>query len=385
MDSADPEVAVVEALADAPRHEWFPMVAPVVAYTSTDGWGAGLGGQVYSRPAAWDTGYRWQLSGGLWATTGFRYQSHQVQLDWRGDRDRYVGKIGYRWWTDMQYAGQGGADVIVDWGDAESGNHLVGPYAFLGVARTIDGSVFAPYIQGYARDSRVDPRADGLLAERDPYGAEGGFYFDVTAGAEVLTVDRWPVPIHGWRAETGLAGGMSFTRAQGPGSPAEARPVGNLHAEVTRWQPLAGDRLVLGARGLVDHSLGARPFFEEDVMGGRWRDEIGSDQPLPGYGRTRTRGDGLITAMIELRSLIVQTRSHFWDVGVYGSLIAEEGYLFHGWDPGPHLPSLGGGPMFVWQHALQFRPFVAYGWRADVPDGPRRARPQFGVSFQDPL
>lgn len=385
MDSAEPEVAVVDTVPDAPKHEWFPFVAPIVGYTSTDGWGAGLGGQVYSRPATWDTGYRWQLTGGLWATTGLRYQSHLLQIDWRGDRDRYVGKVGYRRWSDMAYAGQGGADVIVDWGDEEAGNFVSGPYAFLGVARQIDGSVFAPYLQGYVRDSNVVPRAGSLLAQRDPYGADGGFYTDVTVGAEVLTVDRWPVPIRGTRAEMGLAGGVSVTRPQPDQTQGEARPAGNLHADVTRWQPVAGDRLVIGTRALFDHSLGARPFFEEDVMGGRWRDEIGSEQPLPGYGRTRTRGDGLMTAMIEVRSLIVQTPYHFFDVGVYGSFIAEEGFLYRGWDPGPHLPSLGGGPMFVWQHALQFRPFVAFGWRADAPGGPRHASPQFGVSFQDPL
>ncbi len=375
----------VAAEPDAEKErEWFPFVLPFAGYTSTDGFGVGAGGAVYSRPIAWDEGYRWRVSGQLWTTLGFAYQSHSVNVDWRGDRNRIVGTMGYRRWDNLLFAGEGGGDVLLHQDEREGDNFAVGPYAFFGLARQFPGSPIAPYLQTYLRSVHVEPHPGGLLDERVPDGVGGGIYGDVTLGAEVLDTDRWPVPNRGTTGELSVSAGISSTHAWGPVDRTRGA-VANVHGEITRWQPLIGERLVLASHALFDHSVGPRPFYELEVMGGRWRDELGNDQPLSGYGRTRTRGDGVVTAMIELRPLVFRTNHKFWDIGMYGSFYAEEGFLFDGWDPGPHLPSLGVGTTLLWQKALQMRPFIAWGWRADEPGGARHPVPQFGVSFQDPL
>jgi hypothetical protein len=65
--------------------------------------------------------------------------------------------------------------------------------------------------------------------------------------------------------------------------------------------------------------------------------------------------------------------------------MAEVGWLFDRWDPGPILPTVGGGPELLWQQAIQVRPFIAFGWRSDAPGAPRVPVPQYGISFVDPL
>lgn len=380
--------AAEEAVAPEPPagsgREWFPFLLPAVAFNTTDGLGVGLGGEVYARPAAWDYGYRWKVSGGLWGTLGLRYQSHYLKFDVREDRASYVGVVGYRRWTDFLYAGQGGHDVHLDHGAAEDGNLAVGPYAFVGFARHQPGRSWSPYVQVYARRVHIEPSAGGVLDGDLPAGAFGGLYVDTTLGVEVLDTDRWPIPTRGWRADLAGAVGLSAPRPIN-GFPLGPRPVGDLHLDVTRWVPVYGPRLVVAGRILADHALGERPFFEKEVMGGRWRDEVGSDQALAGYGRTRTRGDGLLTLMIEVRPYVGTLRRGWFDLAAYASLFVEDGFLFEGIRPGPHLPTVGAGPLLVWQSALQFRPFVAWGWRSDDADDPRRPVPQFGISFQDPL
>lgn len=376
------DVAAVEAVELDPveeRSRWFPLLLPAIGYNSTDGVGFGVGGEVYSRPPGQAYGYRWKLTGGSWTTLGFDYLSHHVRFDWR-DEQAWLGKVGYRSWNDLVYAGVGGEDAAtLRPAGVESGNRVAGPYAFVGVAFPLDRLPLAPYVQGYFRSVGVTPAEGGLLDERDPYGAHGGVYGDVTVGVELDTTDRWPLPIAGTRAEIGVSAGWCDARRD------DVEPLGGVHAEVQRWQPLAGERLVIGGRAVADHSVGRRPFFEQEVAGGRWRDELGYDQILSGYGRTRTRGDGVVAALVEVRPLLGRTDHAFWDLAAYLSLFAEQAWLFHGFDPGPPMPSVGVGPEVVWQRALQVRPFVAWGWRSEADGGGRRPVPQLGVSFLDPL
>lgn len=373
-------VAPLASEAD-PDSRWFPLVVPAVGYNSTDGLGFGLGVQAYSRPVGQSYGYHVKLTGGLWSTLGFGYQAHSLRVD-VDDRVDWAGKLGYNRWDDMRYAGNGGGDVIVDWRDAEGGNFVSGPYAFLGAAVPVAGTAWAPYLQTYARTVRIEP-GDGLLAARAPFGGHGGTYADVTAGVLLDTTDRWPLPTTGTQADASLATGGTWARGQprrfGDGTMVQ------VHAEVIHWVPVGDERLVIGVRGVADRVFGHQPFFEQDVIGGRWRDELGSDQMLSGYGRTRTRGDGVLAGMIEVRPFLWRSRHPFWDLAVHGSFFAEEAVLFDRRRPGPHLPSLGFGPELLWQGALQLRPFVAWGWRSDEPGLQRRPRPQFGISFLDPL
>ena len=376
---ADEPVEATDPCEPGPKNRISALVLPAVGYNSTDGLGLGLGGQVFSRPKSVERGYAWKASLGVWATQGLRYQSHYLSLDTQG-KTSWIGTVGYRRWNDLRYAGEGGADIVVDYKDAERHNFLAGEYGFLGVA-VPQKSGLSPYVQAYGRHVQLDPAAGGLLDVRQPYGSNGGTYTDLTVGVEWAHTDRWPLPIIGTRAEAGVSGGI--TVPTGASEPVGAVSV--VHGEVIHWQSLFGDRWVMGSRFVADRAFGLRPIFEQDVAGGRWRDDLGSDQLLSGYGRTRTRGNGVLAAMIESRSYLFGIQRKFWNFDLYASAYAEEGFLFADGRWGPHLPSLGAGPEFLWHGALQLRPYVAWGWRADSPGGPRAPRPQFGISFLDPL
>lgn len=346
------------------------IVLPLVNYNSTDGFGLGLGGELF-----WIEGgsYRWKLTGSAFASVDLSYQSHFVQVETRSGRRDVLATVAYRGWTSMRYAGAGGADVVVDHGEAEGGNRVRTPYAVVSVSQAAGPG--AAYVQGSFRWAIVRPAEDGLLAERAPIGHEGGVYGDLAAGYLVEEVDRWPLPLDGFSLEGDVRAGAMV------GAPALV----GVHGEAIGWRAVLGDRLVLGGRLLAAKTVGGRPFFEQEYTGGRWRDEIGYVQALTGYGRTRTRGDGLVAGMVEARGRIVRARKGFFDLTFHWSVYAEEGWLFDRLDPGPHLPTVGAGLPLVWQQATVLRPFVAWGWRSEQPGGPRHPSPQFGLALQEPL
>ncbi|MBW2254272.1 MAG: hypothetical protein JRI25_06700 [Deltaproteobacteria bacterium] len=296
----------------------------------------------------------------------------------RTGRQDLLAMVGFRSWQDMVYAGNGGADVVVDWGDAEVGNWSISPFFLFGASQHAWLGAF--YAQGFYRYSDVEPEEGNLLDERAPTGAFGGHYTDLTVGYFLEQVDQWPLPNSGWRGDLSLSGGGAVVKDK-----VGFLPNLGVNGAFVGWWPALGPRLVIGGRLLAAKRAGDRPFFEGEFAGGRRRDEVGFEKALTGYGRTRTRGDGAVAALVEVRPFLGRTHHRFWDLSAYLSLFAEEAWLFDGFDPGPHLPTLGVGGVVVWQGATMLRPFVAWGWRADEPGGPRHAAPQFGLAMQDPL
>lgn len=355
---------------------WSGVVVPLIGANSQDGFGLGLGGEIFMRPREMEEGYVLKLTGSLWATTSLGYTSDYLQVDYRGRSD-WLGRAGFRGWTDHAFVGLGGDRVELDPTDAEIGNAVYGPFAFLGASRAIRGDL-SWFAQGSYRTYIVDADPDGLLAELAPPGWEGGTYVDVTVGLEHDSTDRWPMPRDGVRAEVSGRLGISALRG-GTGG-----PVAGGNAEVIAWRSL-GRHLVVGGRAVVDRAVGPRPFFEANIAGGRWRDELGSEQMFSGYGRTRSRGDGLAAAMVEIRPYLFRTNHSFLDFEFHASFFAEQGWLFRGGHAGPPLPTVGFAPQVLFQGAIQCRPFVAWGWRRNGEDAERRAVPQFGISFLDPL
>lgn len=355
--------------------KWSGLGLPLVGGNSIDGFGFGAGGEAFARAADEDTGYAVKLAGALWVTSSLDYTSNWLRLDVRGERLDWLGHLGYRAWRDLRYAGVGGEEVQRDPGDIELGNAMRSPFGFLGVKYPI-GQTTSLFVQVYGRQAWVMPGAGSLLEERAPSGVVGGTYADATVGVALEDVDQWPLPNRGVQGEVDV-------RAGGLMAPGTHRPLLGAHAEVIGWAPVAGPALVLGGRVVYDGSIGDRPFFEQDTLGGLRRDELGSEQALAGYGRTRTRGDGVLAAMVEVRPRLFATDHHFWDVGLYLSAFAEQGWLFVEGDPGPPMPTLGGGPEILWQKAIQLRPFLAWGWRSEGDH--RQPDLQFGVSFVDPL
>lgn len=350
---------------------------PVAGANTVDGLGVGLGGEVFARRASQDFGYDVKLTGLLWVTTRLDYTSDWLRLEVVGDPLTVYGQVAYRGWKNLRYAGVGGADVLLDHGPVEAGNTLAGPSAFVGLSTPV-GRGLSVYGQLYGRVVRVDPGEGSLLEADQPLGSSGGGYSDLTVGLYLDRVDRWPLPTRGLRGEIDLRGGATL-------SPGAQEALAGVHGEIIGWQPVLGEHLVLGGRLLAARTVGERPFFEQSATGGKWRDELGSEQAFSGYGRTRTRGDGAVAGMVELRPFFGRTNHSFWDIGLYASLFAELGYLFEGSDPGPPMPTVGLAPELLWQSAIQLRPFIAWGWRAEAPGDARQPGMQFGVSFLDPL
>jgi hypothetical protein len=358
------------------RGRWGGVMIPLIGANPIDGFGFGFGGEVYRRPAGQETGYDLKITPSIYLNARLDYTNDFVRIEI--DRSsRWLVMVGYQQWANLSYAGAGGADVLVRHGAAELGNRVSTPYAFLGVNRPI-GRGWSIFGQGYARAAWVRAAPGGLLEGDAPLGVDGGWYGDVSLGAEHREHDRWPMPHRGHVLDGSLRFGAT-------GVPGGVRPLVGAYVEAMGWRPVAGDGLVVSGRVLLDKSTGQQPFFEQDKAAGRWRDELGSEQALAGYGRTRTRGDGLFAALIEARPTLFRARKGWFDLQGHLSFTAEIGWLYDRWDPGPPLPTLGVGVPLLWQQAVQLRPFVAWGWRADAPGAPRRPGLQFGISVLDAL
>lgn len=356
---------------------WHGIGLPYVYYNTTDKLGFGIGAELYDRKRTDSYGYRYRLSiSTLWTTSG-NYGSNYVQLERRGEHF-WVMRLTWRLWRNMVYVGAGGEDVLLDNKDQGFGNTVNGPSYMVNIIRKVRGTPLYVFAQGYARYTMVGVQPGGLLDQRRPFGSENGFYFDAGGGLYVQEVDRWPMPHKGVRAELSV-------RAGGTASEGRFEPLIGTNVEVLAWWPLIGEWLVIGHRTVIDKTFGERPFWEQEFLGGTLRDEAAYEQMLTGYARSRSRGDGLIASMIELRPKFGETGHPVVDISFHASLFAEAGWLFKKNDPGPFLPTVGVAPLFLWQGAIELRPFLAWGWWADTPGGERTPRTQFGISLLSPL
>lgn len=385
VDPSDEEAAPLEEVEAEetedrrPRtHKWGGIALPLVNYNSTDLLGFGLGAEVYDRKIGSAGGYRNRFSIATFWTTSGNYGSNFLQYERRGDV-LILARLTHRLWRNMIYVGSGGDDVSVQWDpDISLGNYVEGPQLFGSAMVPIANSPVYLWGQGYLRYTWVEAQEGGILDQRQAFGIDGGLYFDVSAGILINEIDRWPLPRRGVRLEA--SGRVGGTAAEGG-----FRPIGGVNVELTGWVPLAGQWLVLGSRALFDKTWGQRPFWEQENLGGQFRDELGYEQPLTGYARSRTRGDGAIAWLTELRPYFGKTRHPTADIGFYLSLFAEAGWLFDGDRLGPFMPTVGFAPEILWQGSVPLRPFVAFGWMSDEPGGVRRPTPQVGITLLSPL
>jgi hypothetical protein len=355
---------------------WGGLLIPLVGVTTTDGFGLGFGGEVFRRPAGKESGYDLKLTPTIYFNARLDYTNDWFRVEHVG-RSYLIATVGYQLWSNLSFAGIGGREVALDRGDVELGNRLVSPYFFVGLSAPLYGT-WSYFGQVSVRAARVRPQEGSLLDLQRPFGVEGGGYADASLGIERRDVDRWPVPHQGTHVEIG-------GRVGGTVYPGGVAPLAGVQVEGMIWRRLVGERLVGSGRVLVEKSTGQRPFFEQDKAAGRWRDELGSEQALSGYGRTRTRGDGVVAALTELRLKLGYAEKGWFDLEANLAPYAEIGWLYQKNDPGPPLPTVGVGVPLLWQKAIQLRPFLAWGWRHDDLDDPRRPSLQFGLSVLDAL
>ena len=251
-----------------------------------------------------------------------------------------------------------------------------GPYFSGAVSRLCDPT-WRVYGALYLHPTTVKPNPSGLLAQRAPLGVNGEIYGDATVGVEGEKTDRWPMPMQGWHGEVDARVGATLADAS-------VHPLVGVHTEIIGWHPIIG-KFVIGGRLAIEKSFGDRPMQEQFNTGGRFRDETGLDESFSGYGRIRTRGDGMVAAELELRPFLFDLHPKKWDLQGYLSLYAEQGWLFVGNDAGPPMPTLGAGPELLWQKGSQLRPYISFGWRSDTLGGKRYPVPQYGLSIVDPL
>lgn len=359
------------------------VVVPLFQFNSTDGAGLGLGVEVFDRKRGADVGYRHRVSAWTYWTTSGNYSSNYLQYEYRGEQ-LLVARLTYRFWRDMFYVGSGGDDVGMRWDDAvRRGNDLEGPSALVTGLFPIPATPIYVFTQAYGRFALSTPEVGSLLADRaqagDAYAALGSsFYLDTSVGLAIQEVDQWPVPNKGVRFE----GSARFGGTAGVGA---FEPLAGVNVELIGWWPLVGKYLTIGGRGVFDKTWGRRPWYEQEWLGGQFRDENAYEQMLTGYARSRTRGDGVAAGLVELRTFMGRTRHPFLDVGFYLSAYAEAAWLFDGDDPGPFMPTVGVSPQVLWQGAVQLRPFVSIGWLADAPGLERTPEAVFGISILDPL
>ncbi len=157
-DTSSPaEDAAAEEDAAQPKRKWGGIVIPLAGANSTDGLGFGAGGEVFRYPADPDSTatYDLKLTVSTYFAVSGRYQSHFFQMETRHRHDWLV-QVGLAHWTNLIYAGVGGADVVRFDPGAEGGNTMLAPYGM--VAWSVPVNDWSVYVQGLGRYGKIDPR-----------------------------------------------------------------------------------------------------------------------------------------------------------------------------------------------------------------------------------
>ncbi len=195
----------------------------------------------------------------------------------------FYAKVRFRTQKDYPFAGVGGHGAVVFSGD-EYGNAVGQLMYVIGVAGSTPVEGLRWYVGQSTTLARVQAGEGGRMEFIGPFGSEGGVYLDVQGGVLYEAKDRSIRPSRGWQLEGAIrfAGSIIGDNAEELSRRERSSFIGGWFIEVIRWQPIYKDWLVLGIRGLFDHTLGARPFYDQNRLGGMLRDELGNGQHFTG-------------------------------------------------------------------------------------------------------
>jgi len=352
------------------------IILPTLNFNKLDGFGLGVGAEIFLREREEEEGFKYRFTAStFWTVTG-NYGSTLLNIEHLG-KTHWFARPWYRLWKNYYYTGAGGADVITVKPN-EAGNRMLGPSVHLSISRQIKNLPLYIWGQLYYRYADVTPAEGSVLEERNPLGVGKSHYLDGTIGLALRSIDRFPMPSRGVMGTIDVRGGATFDENG-------SHPLVGVHTKWVGYAPVSKKWFTLGARVLFDKTFGPRPFYEQEFTGGMKRDEVGMEQAFMGYGRMRTGGDGALAFMIEARPFFGRVKKGWADMAFYLSVFGEEGFLFDGNKLGPHLPTVGGGPVFLWQQAVMLRIWVAAGWTNTPTDPTRRAVPQFGLALVEPF
>lgn len=301
---------------------------PALNYDSDTGFGFGLIGSV-ARFSPGYRPYRWRLRFLFYATvrgkpgggTEFPYHDDNVFFELPGLMDgklRLQMQTGFRRFTTASYFGLGSASsaeenddprfyrydriypfalaygryALWDRSTDERARRLEAFAGLYGAYNTInlyDGSKLAQDVDLAGQDTPDGRALDALL-----HGTEDHALLMPIAGLLYDTRDHETTPAHGTftelslRASPGVDAGLSFVGV----------------SLVTRWyQALAGQRLVLAARGIGDMIFGSAPFYELSTVGAFTRtDGPGGSGSVRGVDGQRFHGKAKLIGNLELRS-----------------------------------------------------------------------------------
>lgn len=360
------------------------VAVPTAGYDSDDGLGFGARAELTRVAPGVDPYVGALVAQGYVSLEGYRHYKARFDLPHLGADEgwRLSGNLGYRRWRNDGYWGLGnGAIREVDAAPGFYRYSLEQPYARLTLSRAVRGplSLFGA-LEGKWSGVTADP--DSLLAQEQPYGMDGGWSLQGTAGLRVDTRAPEVTPARG--------GLLEIAARYAPPLPGGAGSFGGGSVSLRRFWTLDArapePRLSLGARAMAEYLTGEVPFYEMVHWGG-WLPVagMGGADTLRGvsFGRLHGPGKAVLNAELRIDALEHTLRDRpvrwqvvpFLDSGLcFGVPEADQSAPAPAW---PLTHGAGAGIRAIYDTTLVGRVDVAAGWDRTTPGAPRR--PDLGV------